>query len=148
MGGFLTSAEILTMQSDWVALLGSPEATTAALRWVSGHSGGVWDSDYEKWVGGADTYGTDAAVPCLMNLVRPMDTELLAGGVLKVGDAIFRFEPDYDFSAKSNLEITHRSIVWYPYVDQPTAAQLSTVPLGDSSMAQVLICSQVEPKTK
>jgi len=133
------------MIKDFETLIGSPEAQTVTLGWLSGHTG-TYDSQYRRYVGGTPVYTTETNVKCLMRLLRETDIETLPESNLdvKVGDPVFYFSHEYtDLSDKEDLRITHKGIHWYPFVPQPAVPALAGVPLGTDQMAQVLVCSRI-----
>ena len=142
---FLTQGEINSMIKDMSNLLNAPEAQTAILRWQTGHTG-TWDPQYKKYVGGAPVYSSQSDVKCIVSFLRESDVEDLAEAHIdvKVGDAVFYFDRNTDFSAREDLRITHKGIYWYPVVPQPAPFELSGVPLGASQMAVILYCTRIK----
>lgn len=143
--GFLSQNEINSMKKDMDNLLEAPEAQTVTLRWQTGHAG-TWDSQYKKYIGGIPIYVTQENVKCIVSFLRESDIEDLPNAHVdvKIGDAVFYFEYDTDFSNKEDLRIEHKDIYWYPVVPQPTAFELSGVPLGASQMAVILYCTRIK----
>ena len=142
---FLSQGEINSMKKDMDNLLEAPEAQAVILRWQTSHTG-TWDAQYKRYVGGAPVYTTQENVKCIVSFLRESDIEDLpdAHVDVKIGDAVFYFEYDTDFSDKEDLRITHKGIYWYPSVPQPAPFELSGVPLGASQMAVVLYCTRIK----
>ena len=132
------------MKNDMGNLLEAPEAQTVIFRWQTGHTG-VWDAQYKRYVGGAPIYDEQDNIKCIVAFLTESDIEDMmdAHVDVKVGDAVFYFEYDTDFSGKEDLRITHKGIYWYPVVPQPGAFEISGVPLGASQMATILYCTRI-----
>lgn len=142
--GFLTQNEINRMKKDFDDLLEAPEAQTVTFRWRTGHTG-AWDAEYKRYVGGAPIYASQDSIKCIVAFLTESDIEDMmdAHVDVKIGDAIFYFEYDTDFSGKEALRITHKGIYWYPVVPQPAPFEISGVPLGASQMATILYCTRI-----
>lgn len=141
---FLNQSEIDSMKKDMNDLLLAPEAQTVIFRWQTGQTG-TWDAEYKRYVGGTPIYSSQSDVKCIVAFLTESDIEdLMEAHVdVKVGDAVFYFKHDTDFSGKESLRIDHKGVYWYPVVPQPGVFEISGVPLGASQMATILFCTRI-----
>jgi hypothetical protein len=149
---FLTPQEVNIIKADFKNLLLAYEATTIVLKfrtWES--SSGNVHPIYKYMDGNIDPVEKIASISAIQKIIKEEDLDILAFGIVQVGDSIFFVHPDIDFNipdgenqaVPDTLKIVDTSgIEWIPRLKK--SEQLSNhlmTHIGDDQYAQAIPAS-------